>query len=58
MPKTKQKPTKAKTPARTNQREAGGDGLFATAEQIDSSVFIPISQDTTVPASWEEKARQ
>ena len=47
MPKLKQKPTKAKT-----------NGLFATAEQIDSSVFIPISQDTTVPASWEEKAKQ
>lgn len=47
MPETKQKATKAKT-----------DGLFATAEQIDSSVFIPISQDTTVPASWEEKAKQ
>jgi len=47
MPKTKQKPTSAKE-----------TGLFATAEQIDSSVFIPISQDTTVPASWEEKAKQ
>jgi len=32
--------------------------IFATAEQIDSSVFIPINQDTTVPASWDEKAKQ
>ncbi|MBC8377090.1 MAG: hypothetical protein H8E26_13675 [FCB group bacterium] len=32
--------------------------IYATAEQIDSSVFIPINQDTTVPASWDEKARQ
>jgi len=47
MPKTKQKPRSAKE-----------NGLFATAEQIDSGVFIPISQDTTVPVSWEEKARQ
>lgn len=47
MPKVKQKPTSAKE-----------NGLFATAEQIDSSVFIQINQDTTVPASWEEKARQ
>ncbi|MFQ6610164.1 MAG: hypothetical protein ACE5D7_05115 [Fidelibacterota bacterium] len=47
MPEVKQNPTSAKE-----------NGLFATAEQIDSSAFIPISQDTTVPASWEEKARQ
>ena len=47
MPKTTNKQTVAKT-----------DGLFATAEQIDSSVFIPINQDTTVPSSWNDKAKQ
>lgn len=47
MPKTKQKPTVAKE-----------KGLYATAEQIDAGVFIQINQDTTVPASWEEKAKQ
>ncbi|MFQ6611302.1 MAG: hypothetical protein ACE5D7_10975, partial [Fidelibacterota bacterium] len=47
MPEVKQNPTSAKE-----------NGLFATAEQIDAGAFIQINQDTTVPASWEEKARQ
>ena len=32
--------------------------MLATAEQIDSSVFIPINQESVVPSSWDEKAKQ